>query len=271
VRSSFKMSQTDRYLRIIRKFAPLTRAEEREAFEKAKTGDDKAYELIINSNLRFVVSVAKNYIGKGLELDELIQEGNVGMIKAYHKFDLSKNFKFITYAVWWIRQSILTAIHEHSNVVRIPVNKIANITKSNKLKSELEQELSKSISLDEMAELMSNPEILNDMQYYSNIVDIDQSYTDNFKNLHEVLTDNSALSEVEQLKDELVAILKDFPKREKEILYMYFGIGEVRSYTLKEIGFDMGLTRERIRQIKKQALEKLKQDKSISDRLRGYL
>jgi len=265
------LSQTDRYLRIIRKYNPLTKAEEIEYFKKAKAGDQQAYEMIINSNLRFVASIAKNYVGKGLELDELIQEGNIGLIKAYHKFDLSKNCKFITYAVWWIRQSILTAIHENSNIVRLPVNKITNIMKTVKLKNELEQELAKSISLDELVNYVDDPTILKDMQYNSIIIEIDQPQTDNLKTLHEILTDNTAvLNESEQIKKELDDILKGFTDREKEILYMYYGINYVRPYTLKEIGCDMGLTKERIRQIKNQVIEKLNKN-NLVDRLRDYL
>lgn len=262
----------DYYLKTIRKFVPLTKEEEKVLFKKAKAGDREAYNEIIESNLRFVVSVAKKYQNLGILLEDLISEGNMGLVKAYEKFDVDRNYKFITYAVWWIKQSILNAIHEHSNQVRLPLNKINNITKSAKLRDNFEQGEARSLSIEELAEYIDDPDILNDLKYQSQIIDLDKPQVDGEKDLNNIITDKSYCidTDLEFVQDELVEILKDFTPREREILYMYYGINQVRPYTLKEIGYDMGLTRERIRQIKEKVIDKLKK-KKLADRLREYL
>lgn len=264
----------DSYLKEIRKFKPLSKAEEYDLFVLAKEHDNKAaYEKLITSNLRFVVSVAKKYQNQGLDLEELIEEGNLGLVKAFYKFDITRNVKFITYAVWWIKQSIINAIHENSKTIRLPLNKIVNLTKAARLKYELEQELVRPIDMSEMQEYIDDPEILEDLKYSYTQIDLDKPRTDNERNLNCILEDEGVANPeeaVELVIDELQEVLKGFTHREREIIYMYFGIGRVRNYTLKEIGIDMGLTRERIRQIKEKALERLK-DSKHAERLRSYL
>lgn len=262
----------EKYLNQIRKYTPLTKKEEREFFIKAKSGDKAAYDHIMQSNLRFVVSVAKQYQNQGLDLDDLIAEGNLGLVKAYEKFDYSKNYKFITYAVWWIRQSILSAIQENAKVVKVPVNKLNNITKISKIRQQLEQENLGSVTFEEIREYVDDPVILNDIKHSIIKVPLDKTYTDNDKNLNEIIPDETSdlFLLTEHAKEEIELILEDFPEREREILYMYYGINYPRPYTLREIGIDIGLTRERIRQIKVKALEKLRK-KTKADKLRSYL
>ena len=262
----------DQYLRNIRKYVPMSKKEEKEWFQKAKAGDKKAFEHIICSNLRFVVSVAKKYQHQGLDLEDLIAEGNIGLLKAYEKFDPDRNYKFITYAGWWIRQTILLAIKENSRNIKIPLNKICNITKYSKLKEQLEQEFARPLCFSELEEYIDDPNILNDIKHEYIQIEIDKPNTDNEKNLTEILanTDDNVLKNIEICKDEIDLIFSNFTKKEKEIIYMYFGIEQIRPYTLNEIGIDMGLTRERIRQIKEKILEKLRENGKIDD-LRNYL
>ena len=262
----------NKYLKEIRKFAPLTKEEEKELFKKAKSGDRKAYELIIESNLRFVVSVAKKYQNQGIDLEELIAEGNIGLMRAYERFDVNKNYKFITYAVWWIRQAILTSIHENSKLIRLPLNKITNITKANKLKEQIEQEFARPLGYSELALYIDDPEILDDLKYNHVTINLDQPQTDNDQDLNSILPDIDAfiIGHLEVFEDELNDILRSYTKREQDIIKMYFGIGHIRAYTLKEIGIDLGLTRERIRQIKEKVIAQLR-DGNRADDLRSYL
>jgi len=263
----------EQYLKEIRKFPPFTKEEERIVIDKAKAGNRQAYDELMNRNLRFVVSVAKKYQNQGLPLDELIQEGNFGLITAFKKFEVDRNFKFITYAVWWIRQSIMKAIHDNARVIRLPLNVIMELSKLNKVKKELEQELGRSLTTDELLELTDNEEVANAVKYNYGIIDIDAPRTENDKDLNHILPNKSAADmqiTIEDIKDELKYILDDFSERERDILIMYFGIDQIRPYTLKEIGVDKGLTRERIRQIKEKTIGKLKDDK-YSNQLREYL
>lgn len=264
------MAALDKYLKHIRKYVPYTKDEEKIIIEKAKAGDKDSYEKIIYANLRFVVSVAKKYQNQGLELEELIQEGNIGLMKAFEKFDLSKNFKFITYAVWWIRQAILNAIHDHAKLIKLPMNKISNISKSLKQWGELEQEGFRELTYEELSQIL-DPDTLDDLKYIYETVRIDQPQTENAKTLVEILSDDSEIYKgSESVNHELDAILKDFPERERTILLMYYGIGYDRAYTLKEIGDKFELTRERIRQIKQKTLQRLMSSK-YKDKLREYL
>ena len=264
----------DYYLKTIQRYEPLTFEEEQELFPLAKAGNKRAKETLINSNLRFVVSVAKYYQNQGLTLEELIAEGNVGLVKAYNKFIYEKRFKFITYAVWWIRQSVMSAIHEHSKLIRLPINKITNITKIAKATEALEARLGRSPTSIELSEHLGDPRVLADAFYQYTMIGLDTPYTDNKKNLNNVLASEPTTADLleaqSEFKEELDEILKEFTVRDKDVIYMYFGIGHIRPYTLKEIGYDLGLTRERIRQIKQKIIEKL-QRKPRADRLRGYL
>ena len=262
----------DSYLKTIRKYVPMTKEEEKDFFKKAKGGDRRAYEKIIESNLRFVVSVAKKYQNQGLELEDLIAERNVGLIKAYEKFDFTKNFKFITYAVWWIRQAIIMAIHENSKLIRLPNNKINSITKANKLMDRVEQEIEQHSTYEAFAEYLDNPELTDDLKYHYKMLNLNNSYSDSEKELGEIIADPNSNIDImiELVQDELEDILTEFTPRERDIIYMYFGIDLIRAYSLKEIGIDMGLTRERIRQIKEKVLEKLR-EKHRADRLRDYI
>jgi RNA polymerase primary sigma factor len=262
----------DKYLKDIRKFDPLTKKEELELFEKAKNGDKLAREKIINCNLRFVVQIAREYQNQGLALEELIQEGNLGLLKAFDKFDLSKGHKFITYAVWWIRQSITNAIHEHSRSIRLPLNKITNVTKISKLKDNLEQQEARQIGYTEISEYLEDPSIVEDLQFNYTIINLDKQQTENEKDLNDIIPDedNDIFASLEPIKDELKLILNEFNEREIKILKMYFGIDHVRRYTLKEIGYELKLTKERIRQIKDKIIDKL-QKRKRSEKLRGYI
>jgi len=242
--------------------------------KKAKKGDRAAYNELLNRNLRFVVSVAKKYQNQGLSLDDLISEGNAGLVVAFNKFDNNKfDVKFITYAVWWIRQSIMKAIHDNAKIVRLPLNIIMEMSKLSRLRKELEQQVGRTLTTQEILELTDNEEVANAIKYNYGIIDIDAPRTDNDKDLSSVLTDPNAVDiqiSLADIKDELKFILKDFPERERDILIMYFGIDQMRPYTLKEIGVDKGLTRERIRQIKEKTIEKLKEPK-YANQLREYL
>jgi RNA polymerase primary sigma factor len=266
----------EHYFRLIANYKPLTKKEELSLFLKAKGGDDRAKDKLLNANLKFVVSTAKKYQNQGLTLQELVADGNYGLMKAYHKFDVGRDVKFITYAVWWIRQSIINSIHEHAKLIRLPLNKITNVTKLAKTKERLEQRLGRAPDNDELLDELGDnyATILRDSMFNYQVIALDEPHADNGTTLDNVIpaepTSQEMAIEASILKQELESVLIDFTQREKDILYMYYGIEQVRPYTLKEIGVDMGLTRERIRQIKEKALTKLRR-KHRADRLRGYV
>jgi|APSaa5957512576_1039674.scaffolds.fasta_scaffold00035_8 RNA polymerase primary sigma factor len=263
-----------RYLKEIQNHNPLLKGEEAELLRLAKAGDRKAYDTVITSNLRFVVKVAKEYQNQGISLEDLIAEGNLGLVKAFSKFDTSRNFKFITYAVWWIRQAIMASIHEHAKMIRLPLNKITNVTKITKAREYLETKLQRVPSYDEIAELVDNPNALQDLKYSYTVIHLDEPHTDNDDTLTNVIPAIASSVELEHLIDEFREefddVISSFPAREKQILKMYFGIGHIRPYTLRDIGIDLGLTRERIRQIKEQALNKLRRTWR-ADKLRYFM
>jgi len=262
----------DDYLASIGDAEPLPKKREREVLKSAKRGNALNYELLMRSNLKFVITVAKRYQGQGLDLEDLIAEGNFGLVKAFNKFDIERNVKFITYGVWWIRQTILNAIHENAKLIRLPINKLTNVAKTNKAMEILSEKLGRAPSVAEISEYLENPDIVKDMKFNYSYVYLDAPQTDDGKNLNNVIKNpNSSPGEYElEFRKELNDIIKDFPEREKTIIEMYYGIGYVRNYTLKEIGEKYSLTRERIRQIKEKVIAKLRL-KHRQEKLRIYL
>lgn len=266
------MTGLDLYFKSLKTDTKLTKAEERKLIIAAKAGDDAAYNRLLACHLKFVISVARQYQNQGLALDELIAEGNLGLVKAFNKFDVERTNNFITYAVWWIRQSIMNSIHEHAKLIRLPVNKITNITKISKLRESIASQGDSYVTeqhLIEKLEATGETTILADAKYAYSYVPLDAPQTENNKTLKDVIpSDNTDEQEewAKSLKEELDLILVEFTEREKHIIYMYYGIENVRNYTLEEIGVDLGLTRERIRQIKEKVLQRLR-----SQRLRKIL
>ncbi len=256
----------DKYLHEIGKVELLSAEKEVELAKRIKKGDRAALEILIKANLRFVVSVSKQYQNQGLSLPDLINEGNLGLIKAAERFDETRGFKFISYAVWWIRQSILQALAEQARIVRLPLNKIGSINKINKAFSKLEQEFQREPTVDEVAELMeSKPALVEDSMNFSSIhVSMDAPLRDEEgNNLYDVLLNDDSPKPDEQLMDsslrqEIERSLATLGEREAEILRFYFGLKGYQPHTLEEIGDEFGLTRERVRQIKEKAIKKLK-------------
>ncbi len=256
----------DKYLHEIGKVELLSAEKEVELAKRIKKGDQKALDTLIKANLRFVVSVSKQYQNQGLSLPDLINEGNLGLIKAAERFDETRGFKFISYAVWWIRQSILQALAEQARIVRLPLNKIGSINKINKAFNKLEQEFQREPTVEEIAQLMeSKPEIIEDSMNFSNIhISMDAPLRDEeANNLYDVmLNDDSPNPEGalldDSLRQEIERSLSTLGEREAEILRYYFGLNSYQAHTLEEIGDEFGLTRERVRQIKEKAIKKLK-------------
>ncbi len=256
----------DKYLHEIGKVELLSADKEVELAKRIKKGDREALETLIKANLRFVVSVSKQYQNQGLSLPDLINEGNLGLIKAAERFDETRGFKFISYAVWWIRQSILQALAEQARIVRLPLNKIGSINKINKAFSKLEQEFQREPTVDEVADLMeSKPELIEDSMNFSNIhVSMDAPLRDEEgNNMYDVLLNDDSPRPDEDLMDgslrqEIERSLATLGDREAEILRFYFGLRGYQPHTLEEIGDEFGLTRERVRQIKEKAIKKLK-------------
>ena len=256
----------DKYLHEIGKVELLSADKEVELAKRIKKGDRAALETLIKANLRFVVSVSKQYQNQGLSLPDLINEGNLGLIKAAERFDETRGFKFISYAVWWIRQSILQALAEQARIVRLPLNKIGSINKVNKAFSKLEQEFQREPTVDEVATLMeSKPELVEDSMNFSSIhVSMDAPLREEEgNNLYDVMLNDDSPNPEDSLLDdslrqEIERSLATLGDREAEILRFYFGLKGYQSHTLEEIGDEFGLTRERVRQIKEKAIKKLK-------------
>ena len=267
-----------KYLQEISHYDPLEPSREVELAIRVKQGDRLALKELTEANLRFVVSVAKDYQGQGLPLTDLINEGNLGLIKAAERFDETRGFKFISYAVWWIRQSILQALAEHSRIVRLPLNRVGTISKINKAAERLEQEFERSPRADELArQLEMKPHEVNDAQRISRRHhSLDTPFSDEDKNcLLDVIPDQAAEEpdkelQMDSLQEEVSAALDTLKDREREVIRMYFGIGQSYALTLNEIGEEFGLTRERVRQIKEKAIRRLRH-RSRSRKLRHYL
>ncbi|MCK5730957.1 MAG: RNA polymerase sigma factor RpoD/SigA [Draconibacterium sp.] len=268
----------DKYLHEISKVELLSAEKEVELAKSIRKGDQKAFEALIKANLRFVVSVSKQYQNQGLSLPDLINEGNLGLIKAAERFDETRGFKFISYAVWWIRQSILQAIAEQARIVRLPLNKIGSINKINKAFSKLEQEFQREPTIDEVAVLLeTNPELVEtSLNFAGNHVSMDAPLRDEEANtLYDVMLSDDSLNPEENLLDDSLRLeiersLATLGDREAEILRFYFGLKGYQSHTLEEIGDEFGLTRERVRQIKEKAIKKLK-NQYRNRLLRSYL
>ncbi len=258
----------DKYLHDISKESLITAEEEAELAALIRDGDKAALEKLTKANLRFVVSVSKQYQNQGLNLSDLINEGNIGLIKAAERFDETRGFKFISYAVWWIRQSIMQAIAEQARIVRLPLNKIGNITKINRTFSELEQVHEREPSIDEVAEMLDITvnEVKDSLRISGRHISVDAplSSDEESTTMIDVLTEKEGTLNpdkqlmTESLRNEIERSFSTLSHREAEVLRMYFGIKLKTSLTLEEIGEEFELTRERVRQIKEKALRKLK-------------
>lgn len=270
----------DKYLQEIGRVDLITAEEEVELARRIRQGDQAALEKLTKANLRFVVSVSKQYQNQGLSLPDLINEGNLGLIKAAQRFDETRGFKFISYAVWWIRQSILQALAEQSRIVRLPLNKIGSINKINKTFSQLEQEFEREPSPEEIAKALelSPEDVKESMKNTGRHVSMDAPLStsdDNASNMYDVLqADDSPSPESglinESLRREIERALSTLTTREADVVRLYFGLNGEHAMTLEEIGERFDLTRERVRQIKEKAIRRLKHT-SRSKILKTYL
>ena len=267
----------DKYLQEIGHEELISVEEEVELAQRIKKGDRKALEKLTRANLRFVVSVAKQYQNQGLSLPDLINEGNVGLIKAAEKFDETRGFKFISYAVWWIRQSILQAIAEQSRIVRLPLNQVGSVNKINRVLNKFEQEHERRPSIDEIADNVDIPheKIEEAMKVNSRHVSVDAPFVEGEDNsLLDVLPNNdSPMADkklvMESLREEINRALQTLNERERNIIEAFFGINQ-QEMTLEEIGDKYGLTRERVRQIKEKAIRRLRHN-TKNKLLKSYL
>ena len=269
----------ERYLQEIGKVQLLTIDEEVDLAIKIKQGDQDALERLTKANLRFVVSVSKQYQNQGLSLSDLINEGNLGLIKAAQRFDETRGFKFISYAVWWIRQSILQALAEQSRIIRLPLNKVGSLNKINKAFSLLEQQFEREPSAAELANELEidSKEVSSTLKVAARHVSISAPFQKGeTSSLLDVLSDKAShstdreLSYNQSLSNEIERSLSSLPNRQKEVVKLYFGIGLEQPMSLEDIGLQFSLTRERVRQIKDKAIHKLRTT-SRSKLLKSYL
>jgi RNA polymerase primary sigma factor len=267
----------EKYLSEIGREELLSTDEEVELAQRIRKGDQKALDRLTKANLRFVVSVAKQYQNQGLSLSDLINEGNLGLIKAAEKFDETRGFKFISYAVWWIRQSILQAIAEQSRIVRLPLNQVSSVNKINQMLTKFEQENERRPSVDEIAEKTELPHEKVDeaMMINSRHVSVDAPFVEGEENslLDVLVNDDAPMADrqlvVESLRAEIGDMLKTLNERERRVVKAFYGIGEPE-LTLEEIGNKYGLTRERVRQIKEKAIRRLRNN-THNKILKAYL
>ncbi len=267
----------DKYLQEIGREELITVEDEVELAQRIRKGDQEALERLTKANLRFVVSVAKQYQNQGISLPDLINEGNLGLIKAAEKFDETRGFKFISYAVWWIRQSILQALAEQSRIVRLPLNQVGSLNKINKALSKFEQENERMPSPDELSELLDIPKekIADTLRVSGRHVSVDAPFVDGEENsLLDVLVNTDSPNADkglvnESLNKEIERALSTLTERERDIVRYFFGIG-CQEMTLEEIGEKFGLTRERVRQIKEKAIRRLRHS-ARSKLLKSYL
>jgi RNA polymerase primary sigma factor len=268
----------DKYLQEIGKVDLITSDIEVELAKRIREGDQKALEKLTKANLRFVVSVAKQYQNNGLTLGDLINEGNLGLIKAAQRFDETRGFKFISYAVWWIRQSIMQALAEQSRIVRLPLNRVGSLNKISKTFSELEQKFQREPSQDELAEMLnlSTDEIADTMKISGRHVSMDAPFAQGEENsLLDVLENDSEQTPdsglmIDSLKKEVQRALSTLTQREADVISFYFGLNGDHAMTLEEIGEKFNLTRERVRQIKEKATRRLRHS-SRSNTLKPFL
>ena len=269
----------EKYLQEIGKVELISPEEEVKLAERIKQGDQRALDRLTKANLRFVVSVAKQYQNQGLSLPDLINEGNLGLIKAAQRFDETRGFKFISYAVWWIRQSILQALAEQSRIVRLPLNKVGLTNRINKAFSQLEQEYEREPSAEELAEMLELEieEVSSTLSISSRHVSMDSPLSDGEENtLMDVMENPNAvatdgeLDHNESLRTEITRSLKTLTERQQDVIKYFFGIGVDHPLSLEDIGERFNLTRERVRQIKDKAISKLKTN-SRCKLLKGYL
>lgn len=269
----------DVYLHEINKTALLTRDQEREIAERIHEGDKGALDQLVKANLRFVVSIAKQYANQGLSLEDLINDGNLGLIKAAHRFDEKRGFKFISYAVWWIRQAMLQSLAEHSRIVRLPLNRAGTLYRIGKASRQLDQELGRKPTAEEIASRLklSTTEVEDTMHIANTHVSLDDPYSNDQddNSLVDYLEDENATMPDEEtfenaLSDDMEKALSMLSEREKLILSLYFGLNCEEPLTLEEIGKKLRLTRERIRQIKEKAIVRLRHS-SRAKYLKGYI
>jgi len=268
----------DIYLKQIHDIPLLTREQECELAIRIHQGEQEALDTLVKSNLRFVVSVSKQYAGQGLSLTDLINEGNVGLIKAAERFDEKRGFKFISYAVWWVRQAMLQALAEQSRIFRIPLNRATTLYRVGKVQQKLTQDLGRDPSIDEIAERLkiSRREVRGTLDIANVPLSMEDSYSDDEDNpLKDYLKDENSPGTDQDtynrtLSEDVAKVLDALDDRERSILTYYFGIGRETPETLESIGQRFGLTRERIRQIKEESLQKLRQCRN-GKALRSYL
>ena len=272
-------SSLDIYLRDINKVPLLTADQERDLARRTREGDPKAKDHLVRANLRFVVSIAKRYANQGIPIEDLINEGNIGLIKAAERFDVDRGFKFISYAVWWIRQAMLQSLSQNSRIVRLPLNRAGVLYRIGKATRELDQELERVPTVEEIAARIEVPvdEVLSTMRIPNTHVSLDDTLSDDAEDhsYMEYLEDENAVQPdvyayVSALSEDLDKALATLTERERTIMTLYYGLGGAEPMTLEDIGKRIGLTRERIRQIKEQAIERLRHH-SRSKFLEAYI